>query len=177
MLSSADKLIGGPQGGLILGNAKLVGRIRKDPFARIVRVDKITLAALEATLRLFLDEQRAMENVPTLAMLRKTADELEAVAARIVSKIGSGLDCEFRVESEIGFMGGGSLPEQELPTRLVAVRPLRLSADELARALRQGTPSIFTRIRQDAVLIDPRTLLGGEEDEIVAALTALLQER
>ena len=173
VLSSADKLIGGPQGGLILGDAKMVGRIRKDPLARIVRVDKITLAALEATLRLFLDEQRAMENVPTLAMLRKTAGELEAVAERIVAKMGSG--SELRVESEIGFMGGGSLPEQELPTRLVAVCPLRMGADELARALRQGTPAIFTRIRQDAVLIDPRTLLGGEEDEIVAALTALLR--
>ncbi|MEI6034139.1 MAG: L-seryl-tRNA(Sec) selenium transferase [Verrucomicrobiae bacterium] len=175
VLCSADKLIGGPQGGLILGSDKLVGRIRKDPLARIVRVDKITLAGLEATLRLFLDEQRAMADVPTLAMLRKTVDELEAVAARMASKLEAGLCCEVRVGSEIGFMGGGSLPEQELPTRLVEIRPLGMSAADLARALRQGSPPVFTRIRQDAVLIDPRTLLCGEDDEIVAALRSLLR--
>ena len=176
VLSSADKLIGGPQGGLILGTEKLVRQIRKDPLARIVRVDKITLTALEATLRLFLNEELAMASVPTLAMLRKTVAELEAVAARIVSKLDCGLCCELRVESEIGFMGGGSLPEQELPTRLVAVRPLNMSAEVLAHALRTGTPPIFTRIRQDAVLFDPRTLLCGEEDEVVTALAALLKK-
>jgi len=176
VLCSADKLIGGPQGGLILGTKKLVGQIRKDPLARIVRVDKITLAALEATLRIFLDEERAMAIVPTLAMLRKSVDELEVVAERIVSRLGCGPGYELRVESEIGFMGGGSLPEQELPTRLVTVRPGLMSAGELARALRQGSPPIFTRVRQEAVLIDPRTLLCGEDDEIVAALTALLRK-
>ena len=175
VVSSADKLIGGPQGGLILGKTKWVERVRKDPFARIVRVDKMTLAALEATLRLFLDEPRAMAGVPTLAMLRKTPEELEAAALRIYSGLDCGLACELRVETEIGFMGGGSLPEQELPTRLVAIRPKRIGADDLARRLRLGTPAIFTRIQQDAVLIDPRTLLGGEEGEIVAALGALLR--
>ena len=176
VLCSADKLIGGPQGGVILGTAKLVGRIRKDPLARIVRVDKITLAALEATLRLFLDEERALSGVPTLAMLRKSPEEIETVALRMQAKLDCRLACEVGVESEIGFMGGGSLPEQELPTRLVTIRPSRMSAGELARALRRGTPAIFTRIRQDAVLIDPRTLLGGEEEEIVAAATALLRQ-
>jgi L-seryl-tRNA(Ser) seleniumtransferase len=174
VLSSADKLIGGPQGGVILGKAKLVGQIRKDPLARIVRVDKMTLAALEATLRLFLDEERAMAGVPTLAMLRKPLEEIEAAAARIQEKLDCGIDCEARVENEIGFMGGGSLPDQELTTRLVTIRPRHTSAGELARGLRQGTPAIFTRIRQDAVLIDPRTLLDGEEEEIVAAVKALL---
>lgn len=176
VLCSADKLIGGPQGGLILGTKKMVGQIRKDPLARIVRVDKLTLAALEATLRIFLDEERAMANVPTLAMLRKTVDELEVVAARMVSKLGYGPGYDLRVESEIGFMGGGSLPEQELPTRLVAIRPHRISAGELARALRLGSPPIFTRVRQEAVLVDPRTLLCGEEDEVVAALSAHLHQ-
>ncbi|MFA7233693.1 MAG: SelB C-terminal domain-containing protein [Terrimicrobiaceae bacterium] len=145
-------MIGGPQGGLILGKARWVEQIRRDPFARIVRVDKISPAALEATLRLFLDEQRALAGVPILAMLRKTMQEIERVAARIVSKPDGGLSCELRVENAIGFMGGGSLPGQELPTRLVEIRPLRMSTGELARALRQGSPSIFTRIRQDAVL-------------------------
>jgi L-seryl-tRNA(Ser) seleniumtransferase len=175
VLSSADKLIGGPQGGLIFGTRKLIGRIRKDPLARIVRVDKITLAALEATLRIFLDEERAMATVPTLVMLQKSVAELEIVAERMVSKLGNSLACGLGVESEIGFMGGGSLPEQELPTRLVMVHPYQMNAGELASALRQGAPPIFTRIRRDAVLIDPRTLLDGEEDEIVTALFSLLK--
>jgi len=174
VLSSADKLIGGPQGGLILGRAKLVERVRKDPLARIVRVDKITLAALEATLRLFLNEQHAMENVPTLRMLRKPMGVIEAIAARIRSGLER-LDCEVALENDTGFMGGGSLPEQELPTQLVKVRPRAMSAGEFARALRRSRPAIFTRIRKDAVLIDPRTLLAGEEDEIVAAIAAVLR--
>ena len=176
VLSSADKLIGGPQGGLILGSTKLVERIRKDPLARIIRVDKITLAALEATLRLFLEESRAMAGVPTLSMLCKSPEQIEATAARIESKLRGAAACDVRLESEIGFMGGGSLPEQELPTRLVAVSPHSKSADTLARELRCATPAIFTRIRKDAVLIDPRTLFPGEEDEIVTALTALLPQ-
>ena len=177
VLCSADKLIGGPQGGLILGSAALVNRIRKDPLARIVRVDKLTLATLEATLRLFLNEPGALAGVPTLWMLRRPQSEIEAIAGRIHSKLEREAACDVALENDTGFMGGGSLPEQELPTRLVVVHPRSLSADDLARQLRRARPAIFTRIRKEAVLIDPRTLLPGEEDEVAAALITLLPKQ
>jgi len=174
VLSSADKLIGGPQGGLILGGAKWVERCRKDPLARMMRVDKVTLAALEATLRLFLDEPRAMQAVPTLAMLCKPLDELEATATRICAGLGK-LHCEASVEPDVGYMGGGSLPEDALPSRVVVIRPRNMDAEALSAALRKSTPSIIARIRHDAVILDPRTLQAGEEEQIVAALNTVLR--
>ncbi|MDD2708899.1 MAG: L-seryl-tRNA(Sec) selenium transferase [Verrucomicrobiae bacterium] len=175
ILSSADKLIGGPQGGLILGKANLLAAIRKHPLARILRVGKLTLAALEATLRLFLDEETAFQT-PTLRLLRRSLPEISSLAERIVQAVHKALGKKtLSLQDGFSQMGGGSLPEQNLPTRLVAVHSTRLGPDEIAARLRAGNPPLFARIHENQVLLDPRTLLDGDEPEVVAALIAALQ--
>jgi len=169
--SSADKLIGGSQGGLILGKAKWVQAVRKNPFARIVRVGKLTLAALEATLALFLDPDRALREVPTLQLLMRPRDQLASRAQRMAEELKRacpGLD--LGVIDGFSQMGSGSLPGQNLPTRLVAIRSSDPPPGELARRLRLGDPPVVTRVHDDRILIDPRTLLDGEDTVVVEAV-------
>jgi len=173
--SSADKLIGASQGGIILGRTELIEAVRKNQFARIVRVGKLTLAALEATLKLFLDESIALSQIPTLQMLRRDTSEIAKNANRLASQLGKSIS-NSAVTTIPGFsqMGSGSLPTQNLTTTLVAIRPEKISADSLAKQLRQyGTP-IFTRIQNDQVIIDPRTLLGGDDKLLIQALLDIL---
>lgn len=175
VLASTDKLIGGPQGGVILGRADLVAAIRKNPLARVVRVDKMTLAALEATLRLFLDTDRVFHAVPTLRLLRREVAEIGMVAERIAEALAGGkVRAAVTVVDGASQMGSGSLPGENLPTRLVAVRCHQMGADALAERLRRYEPPIFARIAKDQVLIDPRTLLNGEADIVIQALLEIL---
>jgi L-seryl-tRNA(Ser) seleniumtransferase len=173
--ASADKLIGASQGGIILGKAELVGAVRKNQFARIVRVGKLTLATLEATLKLFLDESLALAEVPTLQMLRRDTAEIARQAKQLASQLGKST-ANAEVTNIAGFsqMGSGSLPAQDLATTLVAVRPEKISAESLAKQLRQYSTPVFARIQNDQVLIDPRTLLAGDDKIIVKALSAIL---
>lgn len=175
--SSADKLIGGSQGGIILGRATLIQAVRKNPLVRILRPGKLTLAALEATLTLFLDESLALDEVPTLRMLRRELAEIGEQAERIAGRVAQRVP-ESRTEVVEGCsqMGSGSLPTQELPTRLVSVQPAAVSPDELARRLRQFSPPVFVRVHKGRVLLDPRTLLDSEEPIVVEALVAALNE-
>jgi L-seryl-tRNA(Ser) seleniumtransferase len=173
--SSADKLIGASQGGIILGKAKLVNAIRKNQFFRIVRVGKLTLAALEATLKLFLDEAIALREVPTLQMLTRSLGEITGEAEHIVRQLNKSISNAV-AETVSGFSqtGSGSLPTQNLATMLVAVQPEKISAESLARQLRQYSPPIFTRIQNDRVLIDPRTLCKGDAEVVVKSLLEIL---
>jgi L-seryl-tRNA(Ser) seleniumtransferase len=172
---SADKLIGASQGGIILGKAALIDAIRRNQFARIVRVGKLTLAALEATLKLFFDESLALREVPTLRMLRRDQSEIAKYANRLASRIGKAVS-GIAVSTVPGFsqMGSGSLPDQDLPTTLVALRCEKPGAELLATQLRQYRTPVFTRIQDDQVLIDPRTLLNGDDKIIVEALIEIL---
>jgi L-seryl-tRNA(Ser) seleniumtransferase len=173
--ASADKLIGGPQGGIILGKAALVQAISSNPLARIVRVDKVTLAALEATLTLFLDQAVALREVPTLGMLCRTLAEITPQAERIAAEIHRRVaGASVRVIEGTSEVGSGSLPTQTMPTRLVAVAHASVGPDELALRLRQNRPPVFTRIQEDQVLLDPRTLLDGEEELLVEAFVSAL---
>ncbi len=175
VLASTDKLIGGPQGGVILGRADLVAAICKNPLARVVRVDKMTLAALEATLRLFLDTDRVFQAVPTLQLLRREVAEIGMVAERITEALAGGkVRAAVTVVDGASQMGSGSLPGENLPTRLVAVRCHQMGADALAERLRRYEPPIFARIAKDQVLIDPRTLLNNEADIVIQALLEIL---
>jgi L-seryl-tRNA(Ser) seleniumtransferase len=176
--SSADKLIGASQGGIILGRTKLIDAVRKNQFARIVRVGKLTLAALEATLKLFLDESLALREVPTLKMLRRDASEIAEQAGRMALDLNKSVSGA-AVTTICGFsqMGSGSLPAQNLATTLVALRPETISAELLAQRLRQyGTP-IFTRIQNNQVLIDPRTLLVGDDKIVIEALVEIFSQK
>ncbi|MBN2316382.1 MAG: L-seryl-tRNA(Sec) selenium transferase [Sedimentisphaerales bacterium] len=176
--SSADKLIGASQGGIILGKANLISAIRKNQFARIVRVGKLTLAALEATLKLFLDESIALSEVPTLRMLRRDASDIAKQAKRMASQLAKNIT-GVAVETAPGFsqMGSGSLPAQNLPTTLVALRPENIGAESFAKKLRLYATPIFTRIQNDQVLIDPRTLLDGNDKIIVDAIQMILGKK
>jgi L-seryl-tRNA(Ser) seleniumtransferase len=175
--SSADKLIGASQGGIILGKAKLIEAVRKNQFARIVRVGKLTLAVLEATLKLFLDESKALREVPTLQMLMRDGSEIKEQAENMVMQLQNGISSA-TVSTSCGFsqMGSGSLPAQNLATTLVAIRPAKISAESLAKRLRQYSTPIFARIQNDQVLIDPRTLLAGDDEILLEALPVILSD-
>ena len=172
--SSTDKLIGASQGGIILGRTKLIDAVRKNQFARIVRVGKLTLTVLEATLKLFLDESIALREVPTLKMLRRDASEIAKQAENMAVELRKSVS-GVEVTTICGFsqMGSGSLPEQNLATTLLALKPEQISAESLAQRLRQyGTP-IFARIQNDQVLVDPRTLLSGDDKIVIDALVEI----
>ena len=175
--SSADKLIGASQGGIILGRAKLIEAVRKNQFARIVRVGKLTLVVLEATLKLFLDESIALREVPTLQMLRRDSSEIAEQAEGIAMELKKSVS-GVAVATICGFsqMGSGSLPAQNLATTLVALQPEQINVESLAQQLRQyGTP-IFSRIQNDQVLIDPRTLLSGDDKIVIEALIGIFSQ-
>ncbi len=173
--SSADKLIGASQGGIILGKARWIEAVRKNQFARIVRVGKLTLVTLEATLKLFLDESMALGHVPTLQMLRRDESEIASQAKGMASQLGESLsNCAVTTTAGFSQMGSGSLPTQNLATTHIALRPEKISADSLAGRLRQYSSPVFTRIHNEKVLIDPRTLLGGDDKIVIEALLEIL---
>ena len=176
--ASGDKLLGGPQAGILAGRHDVIAKLKKHPMARAVRLDKMTLAALEATLYACLDEQRALSEIPTLRMLTTPQSEVrtraEALAARIRETAGESADVA--TADEIARAGGGSLPLAEIPTVVVAVTPRAVSVTELEERLRlDGEPAIVARVKDDRLLLDPRTLLSAaEEDAVVARLGAVL---
>jgi len=176
---SGDKLLGGPQAGIIVGRRELIERIRRHQLNRALRIDKLTLAALEATLRLYLDEKSAVAQIPTLAMLTASADGLRERAAALARSLRAHLGEAASVETAAGHSaaGGGALPGVELATTLVVIRPARVSVEALEEALRRRATPILARIQDDALLLDVRTLRDGEEGEIVRALRETLAGR
>jgi L-seryl-tRNA(Ser) seleniumtransferase len=160
---SGDKLLGGPQAGIIAGRADAVAAVRRHPLARALRLDKLGLAALEATLRLYLDPERARREIPVLAML--TADEaaLRERAGRLATAIGPGAT----VMAGVAKVGGGALPLLELPGPVVA---LYGDAEALAARLRSADPPVAGRIEKDRLLLDPRTLADDDIALVAAAL-------
>lgn len=172
---SGDKLLGGPQCGIIVGRRALIQRIEKDPLYRTYRVDKMTLLALIATLRLCADPDEAVKQVPTLAMLAASTDELAARANDIVRRLEGQLPSErFFVCSDVAYAGGGSLPTEQLPTVVVQWRPSRLSATQAVRALRESDIPVVARIRDDAVCFDMRTVREPDVEPLVAAVTGVV---
>jgi L-seryl-tRNA(Ser) seleniumtransferase len=176
---SADKLLGASQAGVIVGRAELVQRIAKNPLSRAIRIDKLSLAALDATLRLYLKwPSRFHECIPTLSMLTTPLSALKRRAERIRRRIRSVLGARFRVELEPGASkaGGGSLPLLELPTMLVAVSSAGVSAEAIERALRAAPVPVIARIAENKVLLDPRTVLEADVEALVDAFRSVGQE-
>ena len=176
---SGDKLLGGPQAGIILGRADHIERIRKNPINRALRIDKLTLAALEGTLRLYRDPETARCQIPTLRMLTEAPQVLERRAAALAEKLAALQSGRLHVTVLDGASkaGGGALPLRDLPSRLVAVGIDGLSADALERALRAADPPIIGRIENDRFLVDVRTVADDETDLIAAALATQLERR
>lgn len=170
---SGDKLIGGPQCGIVVGKKTAIEAMKKNPLARALRIGKLETAALEATLRLFLEPGRINENHPTYRMLSMKPDQIGRRARAMAKKLG-GIAAEVTVIDGSSQVGSGSVPAEMLPTKLVSVRPRKMSADCLARRLRYSDTPVFARIHQEAVLFDPRTIQPGEEATVVGALREML---
>ena len=163
---SGDKLLGGPQAGILVGAEQAIAACRGHPLARAVRIDKLSLAALEATLALHRDPELALRELPVLAMLTVDQRELRERAERLARATGG------EVVDAHGRVGGGALPLLELRGPVVALDPGPTGATALAAALRAGDPAVVARIERDRVLLDPRTLAGDELDAAAAAVVA-----
>jgi len=174
---SGDKLLGGPQAGIILGRRKYIDRIKKNPMNRALRIDKFTLAGLEAILRLYFDEEQALAAIPTLAMLSMPVEVIDRRAKRLARRLGSALAdrCQVAVQPIESRVGGGALPEQGLASRAVALLPLDRSVNSLEGALRQGRVPVIGRIEDDRFLLDMRTVADREVAELAASLLAVFE--
>ena len=172
---SGDKLLGGPQAGIILGRKDLVEAVKKNQLSRALRIDKLTLLALEETLTLYRDERAAVNEIPTLEMICQSYDGLDKKAQKLTEMLtGSetenytlvGIDGHSRI-------GGGALPLQELPTRLLCLTPKKMSAQEMEGWLRSYDPPIIVRIETDQVLLDMRTIQEKELKTVAQAIKKL----
>ena len=167
---STDKLLGGPQGGIIAGKKKWIEPIKKNPLTRALRVGKLTIAALEATLRLYLEEELALKKIPVLKMILTPLETIEERCKNVINKVSSETRVCMNLSMVDGFsgMGGGALPGENIPTKLVCIHSEKINAIELANKLRNPTPPIFARIEQDRVLLDMRTVYDDAEIDTIA---------
>jgi len=175
VLFSGDKLLGGPQCGIILGRKAHIEKIERHPLARALRVDKLTLAALIATLRLYSDPEKARLSIPILRLLSTSAENLKNRAERLAPQMAAVKSVVASAEaiSDVTYLGGGSIPTQQLSTWCVAIKPASWSVDRLAAAMRIGTPAVVGRVRQDQLLLDLRSVYPRQDMEMLAALENL----
>ena len=170
VLFSGDKLLGGPQAGLIAGRADLIEAIKRNPLARAVRIDKLSLAALAATLALYRPPHDPFERVPVLRMLSEPKKSIARRAARIARELRKKSRLTVALGDDVSYAGGGAMPLEQLPTKVVRLRATDLSATELLQRLRAGAPPVIARIADGDVILDPRTVATAETPELVAAL-------
>lgn len=161
---SGDKLLGGPQAGLVVGRKPLIDQMKQNPLMRAFRVDKLTFAALLATLELFRDPDCLPQTHPVIRMMAATLETVAMQADALADRLGaiSSAPWKITVQASESEIGGGALPDQRLPTRVVALYPIGLSAHALARLFRLGQPAIFGRIESDCLLFDVRSLLPDD---------------
>ncbi|MHC1751284.1 L-seryl-tRNA(Sec) selenium transferase [Humidesulfovibrio sp.] len=173
---SGDKVLGGPQAGIIVGRREIIERIKKNQLNRALRIDKLTLAALEATLRLYLDPELARTRVPTVAMMTRPLVALRAQAARLAGLLRKHLSESLEIGVRAGFsrVGGGAFPEADLPTALVCLKPTAHGVEALRQALLSTDPPLVGRVEDDALTLDPRTLDQGEHALVLSALRQAL---
>jgi L-seryl-tRNA(Ser) seleniumtransferase len=170
---SGDKLLGGPQAGVVVGKQRIVDQVKKNPLTRALRIDKLTLAALEGTLRLYRDEEKAARSIPTLRMIMLPLQEIQNRARQLANALKTLGDDRLRVQLIEGSSktGGGALPLMELPSLCVGIQIEGLSPNALEKRMRDNDPPIIGRIENDLFLMDPRTI---QEDEIAMIETAFL---
>ncbi len=175
---SGDKLLGGPQAGIILGRRNFIDTIRHNPLTRALRIDKLTLAALEATLRLYRDPEAAVAAIPTLQMITRPAADIKARAEELATRLRAVGDRRLTVTllDLSSKTGGGALPLLDLPSRCVGIRVDGLSVNAVERALRAHVTPIIGRIEAEFFVMDLRTVLDDELDIIVNAFTELIKE-
>jgi len=174
---SGDKLLGGPQAGIIVGKRALVDPMKKHPLLRALRVDKVTLAALEGTLRLYRDERLALSSIPTLRMLTMSDSELASRAATMVRRMRRALPSSVETRTLRGTspVGGGSYPLLEIPSTLVSVSIPGIPPRQLEERMRTGHIPVIGRIAHEEYLLDPRTLLDGDIADIIGAIRTIAE--
>lgn len=169
---SGDKMLGGPQAGIIVGNKKYLDRMKRHPLNRAVRVDKFTLAALEATLKEYRNLKKAYQEIPTLKMLNISENELKKKAVTLAKDIRGVIGSDFNIDirQDSSQVGGGAFPLEKLPTYVLELSHNNLGVEKIAEKLRLSTPPVFTRIYNNALLFDLRTIQDDELPELVAVL-------
>ncbi len=169
---SGDKLLGGPQAGIIVGKKRYIEQIKRNPLNRALRIDKFTLAGLEAVLRLYLDESTALREIPTLAMIAISEAILKQRALGLLQRFQDHLsnNCSFELVQLYSRVGGGAMPEQNLASWGVAVQPLGMKINQLEKALRQAPVPVIGRVEDDRLLLDMRTLADDECDLLFESL-------
>ena len=181
VLFSGDKLLGGPQCGILAGTQKAIGRLESDPLMRALRLDKMTLAALEATLRLATDSNRAAGRIPLWAMITTPVAKLSERARSLAAILRNELGLSADVVPAESFLGGGSAPIQPIPSSAIGISPpfpiIHGSEGALARALRQGDPPIIARVQKGLVLLDLRTIPEDQDPDLLDAVRKVCHDR
>jgi L-seryl-tRNA(Ser) seleniumtransferase len=175
---SGDKLLGGPQAGIIVGRRAYIEKMKKNPLTRAIRIDKMTVAALEATLREYQDEEKAIKEIPTLRMLTVSHEVLENRARALAELLEGVIDdnkAAFKVEKGISAVGGGAMPAAELLTYVVSVGPVNMHPGELQAALRHGEHAVMSRVQDDRLIMDLRTINDSEFKLLASALSSALK--
>ncbi len=174
---SGDKLLGGPQAGIILGKKKFLDLFKNNPLTRALRIDKLTLAALESTLLLYLDKKKAIKEIPTLQMLSLDTRKLRRKGRRLLKRLSGIVNqrMTFTLREDVSQVGGGALPLQELPTIVMAIRPLDFSVNHLEESLRKGAPPIISRISKEELILDMRTVFDEEIPRLAIGLENALK--
>jgi L-seryl-tRNA(Ser) seleniumtransferase len=171
VLFSGDKLLGGPQCGILVGSREAIDKISQHPLMRALRVDKITLAALSATLKLYKDTSTALEHVPLLRLLATPLEVLENRAEEIASQLADVDQLEAaQPVADTSYLGGGSVPTREIDSWCVSLATTTISVDELAHKLRSGGVSVMGRVQQDRLLLDLRTVFPSQDAELVESI-------
>ncbi|MCG8684351.1 MAG: L-seryl-tRNA(Sec) selenium transferase [Desulfobacterales bacterium] len=176
---SGDKLLGGPQAGIIVGKKETLDQIKANPLTRALRIDKMTLAALESTLKLYRDKADAVKKIPTLNMLTRSYEEISNQADTLFNLVEKavGDQAELSLADMESRPGGGSYPELKLPTRCLTIRPKTMSVAALEKQLRAGTPPVMGRIEDDRFIIDPRTLQPGQDQILATTFNRLINKK
>lgn len=174
---SGDKLLGGPQAGIIVGREDLIDKMRKHPLARALRIDKLTLAALEATLRLYIKPDNAFKELPVLKMFAADPNEQKARCERLVQRLeNEDLPIEMRLLEDVSRVGGGAMPLTELQDWAVEINPLKVKIAILAKRLRNYSPAVVTRVQNDRLLVNLRAVFDHEEALLTQILISALQQ-
>jgi L-seryl-tRNA(Ser) seleniumtransferase len=167
--------LGGPQGGIIVGRKEYIEKIQKNPLTRAMRIDKLTLAGFEATLMEYIEEEKAIENIPTLRMLLQKPEVIRERAKRIAKRLKREIkDVQITVMADTSRAGGGSLPELDFPTYVVAIRSDNVSVNEFEERLRNGNPPIISRIKEGSMIIDARTIRTQDLDDLIKGIRSAL---
>ena len=172
---SGDKMLGGPQAGIIIGKKEYIEKMKKNQLTRALRVDKLTICALEATLRMYLDENKAVKEIPTLRMLTYSMCDLEAKANNLYSKIiEKNIDAIVSIEDGLSQVGGGSMPLETIKSKVIAIVPNKINVSTLEKRLRLSSSHIIGRVYNDKYMLDIRTIFEDEFNVIAKELKNVL---